>query len=86
MESGGALTCSFCGKAQAQVVKLIAGPGVYICDECISLCNEIIGQEAEERFDGDLDAEIDVAATDAREAIDRLRRPAQRAQSPDTSS
>ena len=34
--------CSFCGKSQKQVKKLIAGPGVYICDECIDLCNEII--------------------------------------------
>src|SRR5438477_535123 len=36
------LLCSFCGKSQRQVKKLIAGPGVYICDECIDLCNEII--------------------------------------------
>ena len=36
------LKCSFCGKSQKQVKKLIAGPGVYICDECIDLCNEII--------------------------------------------
>ena len=40
--------CSFCGKAQEQVKRLVAGPGVYICDECITLCNEIIGDEAEE--------------------------------------
>ncbi|HAI87044.1 MAG TPA: ATP-dependent Clp protease ATP-binding subunit ClpX [Firmicutes bacterium] len=39
------LKCSFCGKAQEQVKKLIAGPGVYICDECIELCNEIIEEE-----------------------------------------
>src|SRR5438874_11836324 len=37
--------CSFCGKSQRQVKKLIAGPGVYICDECIDLCNEIIDEE-----------------------------------------
>ena len=37
--------CSFCGKSQKQVKKLIAGPGVYICDECIDLCNEIIEEE-----------------------------------------
>ena len=36
------LKCSFCGKSQEQVRKLIAGPGVYICDECIDLCNEIL--------------------------------------------
>src|SRR5690554_1188278 len=42
------LKCSFCGKTQKQVVKLIAGPGVYICDECIELCNEIIEEELSE--------------------------------------
>jgi hypothetical protein len=36
------LACSFCGKSQKQVKKLVAGPGVYICDECIGLCNEIV--------------------------------------------
>jgi len=41
----GALKCSFCGKSQEQVRKLVAGPGVYICDECIELCNEIIEEE-----------------------------------------
>ncbi|MCI5567530.1 MAG: ATP-dependent Clp protease ATP-binding subunit ClpX [Veillonellaceae bacterium] len=41
----GQLTCSFCGKSQEQVRKLVAGPGVYICDECIELCNEIIEEE-----------------------------------------
>ena len=40
------LKCSFCGKSQDQVKKLIAGPGVYICDECVELCNEIIDEEA----------------------------------------
>ena len=44
-ESGDLLKCSFCGKSQKQVRKLIAGPGVYICDECIELCNEIIEEE-----------------------------------------
>ncbi len=43
------LKCSFCGKSQKQVKKLIAGPGVYICDECIDLCNEIIEEELVER-------------------------------------
>ena len=47
-ESGDLLKCSFCGKTQKQVKKLIAGPGVYICDECIDLCNEIIIEELEE--------------------------------------
>ena len=42
------LLCSFCGKSQRQVKKLIAGPGVYICDECIDLCNDIIEEELAE--------------------------------------
>lgn len=44
-DSGGVLKCSFCGKGQKEVKKLIAGPGVYICDECIDLCNDIIDEE-----------------------------------------
>ncbi|MFJ3956796.1 ATP-dependent Clp protease ATP-binding subunit ClpX [Arthrobacter sp. NPDC090010] len=47
-ESTDLLKCSFCGKSQKQVRKLIAGPGVYICDECIELCNEIIEEELSE--------------------------------------
>ena len=47
-ETGDLLKCSFCGKTQKQVKKLIAGPGVYICDECIDLCNEIIVEELNE--------------------------------------
>ena len=54
-DGGDLLKCSFCGKSQKQVKKLIAGPGVYICDECIDLCNEIIEEElsqnTEVRFD-----------------------------------
>ena len=50
-ESGDLLKCSFCGKSQKQVKKLIAGPGVYICDECIDLCNEIIEEELSEGAD-----------------------------------
>jgi ATP-dependent Clp protease ATP-binding subunit ClpX len=54
-DTGELLKCSFCGKSQKQVKKLIAGPGVYICDECIDLCNEIIEEEFTEtgeiRFD-----------------------------------
>ena len=45
--SYGSLCCSFCGKSQKEVKKLIAGPGVYICDECIDLCNDIITEEKE---------------------------------------
>ena len=44
-ESSDLLKCSFCGKSQKQVKKLIAGGGVYICDECIEVCNEIIEEE-----------------------------------------
>ena len=57
-ESADLLKCSFCGKSQKQVQQLIAGPGVYICDECVELCNEIIeerlaeaGDEATSEFD-----------------------------------
>ncbi|MDM4764100.1 ATP-dependent Clp protease ATP-binding subunit ClpX [Galbitalea sp. SE-J8] len=57
-ESADLLKCSFCGKSQKQVQQLIAGPGVYICDECVELCNEIIeerlaeaGEEAQSEFD-----------------------------------
>lgn len=49
------LKCSFCGKTQEQVKKLVAGPGVYICDECIELCNEIIAEELND------DVELDLA-------------------------
>jgi ATP-dependent Clp protease ATP-binding subunit ClpX len=46
-DSNGNLCCSFCGKSQKEVKKLIAGPTVYICDECIALCNDIIAEEVE---------------------------------------
>ncbi|MCK8815844.1 ATP-dependent Clp protease ATP-binding subunit ClpX [Natroniella sulfidigena] len=51
----GQLKCSFCGKVQDQVQKLVAGPGVYICDECIELCNEIIEEELNEEVELNLD-------------------------------
>src|SRR5690554_3672733 len=47
-EEKGKLKCSFCGKPQEQVKKLVAGPGVYICDECVELCNEIIAERLAE--------------------------------------
>ena len=47
-ETSDLLKCSFCGKSQKQVKKLIAGPGVYICDECIDLCNDIIEDESDD--------------------------------------
>ena len=43
----GSTKCSFCGKAQEQVAKLVAGPGVYICNECVGLCNDIMDIEAD---------------------------------------
>jgi ATP-dependent Clp protease ATP-binding subunit ClpX len=57
-ESADLLKCSFCGKSQKQVQQLIAGPGVYICDECVELCNEIIEErlsEASEEASGEFD-------------------------------
>ncbi len=77
----GVLTCSFCGKNQHQVIKLVAGPGVYICDQCVDLCNQIIEEEVGKRPEGVLDAEIEAAARQAREALDRLRVLAQQARS-----
>ncbi|MEC8761856.1 MAG: ClpX C4-type zinc finger protein, partial [Actinomycetota bacterium] len=51
-ESADLFKCSFCGKSQKQVQQLIAGPGVYICDECVELCNEIIEERMAESGDG----------------------------------
>ena len=57
----GQLKCSFCGKTQEQVRKLIAGPGVYICDECIDICAEIIQDE----FADDIDTDIIMSSAKA---------------------
>ncbi len=65
-EEKGQLKCSFCGKPQEQVKKLVAGPGVYICDECIELCNEIIEEEMGEEGElgaGDLPRPRDIEDT-----------------------
>ena len=51
-DSGKLLYCSFCGKSQHEVRKLIAGPSVFICDECVELCNDIIREEVQEGSDG----------------------------------
>src|SRR5688572_32568871 len=48
-DGGQVLYCSFCGKSQHEVRKLIAGPSVFICDECVELCNDIIREELEEK-------------------------------------
>ena len=66
-DSNEQLLCSFCGKSQRQVKKLIAGPGVYICDECIDLCNEIIDEE--------LTAPATLRAREPAEAAGDQRRP-----------
>lgn len=58
-ESADLFKCSFCGKSQKQVQQLIAGPGVYICDECVELCNEIIEERmAESSAEGTADFEL----------------------------
>ena len=67
-ESADVLKCSFCGKSQKQVRKLIAGPGVYICDECIDLCNEII----EEEFDNSPVQKTDKALPKPSQIVDFL--------------
>ena len=54
----GALVCSFCNRTQEEVRKLIAGPNVYICDECIELCNDIIAEEVEQEEFGESDSEV----------------------------
>ena len=52
-EDGKLLYCSFCGKSQHEVRKLIAGPSVFICDECVELCNDIIREEMQEKSSGE---------------------------------
>ena len=73
------LRCSFCGKSQDQVKRLIAGPNVYICDECIELCQEIISEEVEEMYDFDIDnlpkpAEINATLNDYVIGQDRAKK------------
>lgn len=73
------LRCSFCGKSQDQVKRLIAGPNVYICDECIELCQEIISEEVEEMYDFDIDnlpkpAEINMTLNDYVIGQDRAKK------------
>ena len=68
-DSGEILKCSFCGKSQKQVKKLIAGPGVYICDECVDLCNEIIEEELAEK--GDVRFEVLPTPQETREFLDQ---------------
>ena len=56
--SGKVLYCSFCGKSQHEVRKLIAGPSVFICDECVDLCNDIIQEEVQDSDDADASDEV----------------------------
>ena len=49
LTGGKELACSFCGKSQSAVKKLITGPRIYICDECVELCNEILNEESENK-------------------------------------
>ncbi len=67
--NSGNLSCSFCGKSQKEVKKLIAGPTVYICDECIGLCNDIIAEEVEKH-----DAVLEEPVEDAPAALAAVRR------------
>jgi len=55
---GSALDCSFCGKTQEEVRKLVAGPSVYICDECVDLCNDILSEELESSSTSEFDGEL----------------------------
>ena len=76
-DSNEQLLCSFCGKSQRQVKKLIAGPGVYICDECIDLCNEIIAKHSGKAVDdvrSDTERDYFMSSEEAREygIIDRV--------------
>ena len=76
-DSNEQLLCSFCGKSQRQVKKLIAGPGVYICDECIDLCNEIIAKHTGQDIDKvrqDTDRDYFMSAEEAKDygIIDRV--------------
>jgi len=64
------LMCSFCGKSQDEVKKLIAGPSVYICDECIQLCNEIIAEEYSEESEEDASSQL-LKPSEIKEILDQ---------------
>ena len=61
-DNGKLLYCSFCGKSQNEVRKLIAGPSVFICDECVDLCNDIIREEIQEAASEGEDAKLPIPA------------------------
>ena len=68
-DSGKLLYCSFCGKSQHEVRKLIAGPSVFICDECVELCNDIIREEVSEAAQSGEAAKLPVP-TEIKEILD----------------
>ena len=79
----GSLRCSFCGKSQDRVRKLVAGPGVFICDQCIHLCNEVLESDAQTRrlsIGPDTEVaevlldELRINATGLRQSEDQLQR------------
>jgi len=69
-DSSDDLMCSFCGKSQDEVKKLIAGPSVYICDECIQLCNEIIAEEYTQESEEDSSSDL-LKPADIKETLDQ---------------
>ena len=77
------LKCSFCGKSQEQVTKLIAGPGVYICDECVELCNEILEEEPAEHDSSELLLESPVSAKSSTTESNSKRRQTKEKTSPE---
>ena len=68
-DDGKLLYCSFCGKSQHEVRKLIAGPSVFICDECVDLCNDIIREEVQEDS-GDTGGEALPKPNEIKETLD----------------
>ena len=66
-DSGKLLYCSFCGKSQHEVRKLIAGPSVFICDECVDLCNDIIREEVQEAGSDDKQDRLPVTSGNQRQ-------------------
>ena len=79
MSSNDRLKCSFCGKTQDQVKKLIAGPDVFICDECVELCNEILDEEFFEQKDKtDEKAEKKTASKAKKEATEGTEKKARK--------
>ena len=65
-DGGKLLFCSFCGKNQNEVRRLIAGPSVYICDECVDLCNDIISEETQAAAAEDSDHKVTCSHTNQR--------------------